>query len=177
MTNYDIAADILVKDILSGKEDISNRGVLGPMVPIRLFQALRIIGMGTSIEAMVGDGANALVYQSGQKLGAGLGAALAPKANGSLDDYISLVHDACHNLGIGEVRVSKVDLPHGEIMICVDECVSCAGIGGVHKPICNFEAGLVGGLVKSFVNRPVKAVERKCHAVGDDTCGIEVKIR
>lgn len=35
---------------------------------------------------------------------------------------------------------------------------------------------MVAGIVRTFVDRPVKAVETRCHAIGDDTCGIEVRI-
>jgi uncharacterized protein len=176
MSDYDLAADLLLKDILQGTEGIANREQLGPMVPIRLFQALRLVGMGTAIEGMVGDGAPALVYQSGQSLGLALGGALAPKANKDLEAYVNLVHQACRGLSIGIVVVEKVDLDNGALTLRVDECVSCAGVHGAHHPICNFETGLVGGIIRAFVGVPVRAVETRCNAVGDSTCGIDIKI-
>lgn len=176
MSDYDHAAGVLLGDILAGKEDVLNRAELGPRVPIRLFQALRLVGMGTAIESMVGDGSNALVYQSGSQLGRALGDALAPKAEGSLDNYVSLVHGACKHLSIGVVAVDKVDLDAGEIFVRVGECVSCAGITGAQRPICNFEAGLVGGLIRGFTKGPVKALETKCNAVGDAFCGVDVRL-
>ena len=176
MSDLDNAVGILLGDIIAGKEEVENRVSLGGKVPIRLFQALRLVGMGTSINEMVGDGANAMVYRSGQDLGMALGGALAPKADGNLDNYVDLVAGACKHLSIGVVHVEKVDLDNGELSIRVDECVSCAGISGVQKPICNFEAGLVGGIVRAFVKVPVKAVETRCNAVGDSTCGIDLTI-
>ncbi len=176
MSDMENAVGILLGDIIAGKEDVDNRTTLGGTVPIRLFQALRLVGMGTSINDMVGEGANAMVYRSGQDLGLALGAALLPGADGNLDNYVDLVAGACKHLTIGIVHVEKVDLDNGKITIRVDECVSCAGIGGMQKPICNFEAGLVGGIVRAFVKVPVKAVETRCNAVGDSTCGIDLTI-
>jgi hypothetical protein len=176
MSDYKMAANILLGDILSGKQDISNRTNLGPMVPIRLFQALRLVGMGVAMETMVGEGSNAIVYQSGQSLGMALGGALAPQANNDLNEFVTLVHNACLALRIGEVVVEKVDLREGQLTLRVDECVSCAGVEGATAPICNFEAGLVGGIIRSFVKVPVKAVETRCHAVGDNTCGVDLTI-
>jgi predicted hydrocarbon binding protein len=46
----------------------------------------------------------------------------------------------------------------------------------VKAPICNFEAGLVAGVVKVFAGREVKAVEVKCNAVGDRTCAVDAHI-
>ena len=72
--------------------------------------------------------------------------------------------------------VEKADNSAGKIVVRVDECVSCAGISGAKAPICNFEAGLVGGVVRVFVEKEVRAVETRCNAVGDGTCGIDVQI-
>ncbi len=173
---YDDAQSQLVKSIVEGRTEVSNRGTLGPLVPIQLFQALRIVGMGSALEEMVGGGARTIVYQSGQRLGDILGAALKPSAGGDLGRYVELVHKLCRDLRIGTVVAEKVDLANGLIVLRVDECVSCAGIENAKVPICHFEAGMVAGIVRSFVDRPVKAMETRCHAIGDDTCGVEVRI-
>ena len=90
MSDLKLASNILLGDIASGQEGISNRTNLGPKVPIRLFQALRLVGMGVAMDKMVGEGANAIVYQAGQSLGMSLGSELVPRANGDLDTYLGL---------------------------------------------------------------------------------------
>jgi len=176
VTDYATAESVLLKSILAGKKEVQNRRTLGPMVPIQLFQALRLIGMGSSIEQMVGDGARALVYQSGQRVGIVLGQAVLSDANKDLNKYLELIRNVCLNLTIGQVVLEKADTTAGKLTLRVDECVSCAGISGAKAPICNFEAGLVGGIVRVFVARDVKAVETRCNAVGDRTCGIDVEV-
>ncbi|MFO0591605.1 MAG: V4R domain-containing protein [Polyangiaceae bacterium] len=173
---YDDAQSQLIKSIVEGRRDVSNRETLGPMVPIQLFQALRIVGMGTALEEMVGGGARTIVYQSGQRLGDILGNALKPSSGGDLGVYVKAVHDLCRELRIGTVSAEKVDLASGVLVLRVDECVSCAGIEKAKVPICHFEAGMVAGIVRTFVDKPVKAMETRCHAVGDDACAVEVKI-
>jgi predicted hydrocarbon binding protein len=175
-SDYDTAAQGLLKSILDGTKDVKNRPNLGPMVPIQLFQALRLIGMGTSIEAMVGDGARALVYQSGQSLGLALGGAVAPRAGKDLGKYLELIRGVCLQLTVGQLVLEKADNAQGRLTLRVDECVSCAGIEQARAPICHFEAGLVGGVVRVFVGREVKAIETRCNAVGDNTCGIDVEV-
>jgi uncharacterized protein len=175
-TDYDLAAAQLLRSILEGKKEVKNRPTLGPTVPIQLFQALRLIGMGTSIEAMVGDGARALVYQSGQKVGSLLGQAVAPQAGKDLSKYLALVRGVCLQLSIGQLSLEKADTDKGKLTLRVDECVSCAGIESARAPICHFEAGLVGGVVRAFVNKDVRAIETRCNAVGDSVCGIDVEI-
>jgi predicted hydrocarbon binding protein len=176
VTDYSTAESVLLKSILAGKREVANRRNLGPMVPIQLFQALRLIGMGSSIEQMVGDGARALVYQSGARVGQVLGGAVLSDAAKDLGKYLELIRGVCLTLTIGQVVLEKADNGAGRLTLRVDECVSCAGISGAKAPICNFEAGLVGGIVKVFVGRDVRAVETRCNAVGDRTCGIDVEV-
>lgn len=176
MTDYANAEAMLLRSILSGKREVANRTNLGPMVPIQLFQALRLIGMGSSIEAMVGDGAHALVYQSGKRVGQVLGGAVLPNAGKDLAKYVELIRGVCLQLSIGQLVLEKADNDKGLLTLKVDECVSCAGISGVKAPICNFEAGLVAGVVKTFVGREVKAVETRCNAVGDRTCAVDAQL-
>lgn len=176
MTDYSTAETTLLKNILTGQREVANRKTLGPMVPIQLFQALRLIGMGTSIEQMVGEGARALVYQSGQRLGNALGQAVAPQAGHDVERYLALVRQLCLDLSIGQLVLERMDNSTGLITLRVDECVSCAGLEGALAPICHFEAGLVGGVVRVFIGRDVKAVETRCNAVGDNTCAVDVKV-
>src|SRR5690349_17158435 len=175
-TDYDKAAHKLLQSILANDEHVANRETLGPRVPIQLFQAVRLIGLGSSIEEMVGAGARALIYQSGARVGQVLGNAVLPLSGKDLPKYLQIVRDVCLKLSIGQVVLEGENNAEGKLVLRVDECVSCAGISGVSAPICNFEAGLVGGLVRTFVEREVRAVETRCNAVGDRTCGIEVYV-
>jgi predicted hydrocarbon binding protein len=175
-TDYDKAGQKLLQSILAGDDHVENRETLGPRVPIQLFQALRLIGLGSSIEQMVGAGARALIYQSGARVGLVLGGAVMPRSGKDLAKYLQLVRDVCLKLAIGQVVLEQESNAEGRLVLRVDECVSCAGISGVSAPICNFEAGLVGGLVKAFVGREVRAVETRCNAIGDRTCGIDVHV-
>jgi predicted hydrocarbon binding protein len=175
-SDYDKAGTALLASIVAGRRDIANRETLGPMVPIQLFQALRLIAFGSCVERLVGDGARALVYQSGARVGQVLGQAVLAQAGRDLGRYLELVRKVCLDLTIGQVVLEREDSAQGLLVLRVDECVSCAGVSGVSAPICNFEAGMVGGLVKTFVVRDVRAVETRCNAVGDKTCGIDVTI-
>ena len=181
ISDYSIAAQGLLQSILQGTE-VANRKTLGQMVPIKLFQVLRLVGMGTSVESMVGAGSPALVYQSGQQLGMTLGGVVFAQSGKDMKDYLKRVRDLCVALTIGLVSLEKSDDRRKVLTLRVDECVSCAGIAGVKAPICHYEAGLVGGLVKQFASsaegrqRNTKAIETRCNAVGDNTCAIDVEV-
>lgn len=175
-SDYAHAESMLLASILRGDETVANRATLGPRIPIHLFQALRLIALGTSMEEMIGGGSRALVYRSGQRLGEVLGRAVLPMADKDLKKYLGLVRDVSQRLSIGLVVPEKIDLGEGRIVLRVDECVSCAGIAGATAPICHFEAGMVGGLVRTFAGTDARATETRCNAVGDRTCGIDVQL-
>lgn len=175
-TDYAHAENQLLQSILAGEESIANRETLGPTIPIRLFQTLRLMALGTSMEDMVGGGSRALVYRSGQRLGETLGRAVLPITGRDLNTYLGQVRDVALKLSLGLVVPEKVDLGEGKLVLRVDECVSCAGITQTSAPICHFEAGMVGGLVRAFAGMDARATETRCNAVGDRTCGIEVQI-
>ena len=90
-SNYSHAEQMLLASILRGDQTVANRTTLGSKIPIQLFQALRLIAMGSSLEEMVGGGARALVYRSGQRLGEVLGRAVAPLAGKDLNKYLGIV--------------------------------------------------------------------------------------
>lgn len=180
-SDYKRAEQSLLTSVLQGNKDIANRAQLGPMVPIRLFQMVRMIALGSSLETMVGHGGRrALVYQSGQHLGLTLGTRVTPTSGKDLNEYLKIVRTLCLSLLVGQVVLEKADTAKNRLTLRVDECVSCAGMAGMTAPICDFEAGMVGGLVKAFVSidkpHDVRAVETRCHAVGDATCGIDVEV-
>lgn len=175
-SDYQIAQDKILDSVFKGDFDIENRNNLGPLIPIRLFQILRMVALGANVEEMLGDGAPALVYHSGQGLGQVLGQAVIEQADKNFESYVSQIEQLCKKLSIGLLVPETVDMKAGVFELRVDECVSCAGIDGVTAPICHFEAGMVGGIFKTFFNKNVKAKETKCNALGDDTCLINIKL-
>ncbi len=175
-TDYLVAQDKILNSILSGEFDIANRENLGPLIPIRLFQVLRMVALGANVEDMLGDGAPALVYHSGQGLGQVLGQAVITQTDNNFEVYVAQIEQLCKKLSIGLLVPETIDMKAGVFELRVDECVSCAGIEGVSAPICHFEAGMVGGIFKAFFNKNVKATETKCNALGHDTCLIKANV-
>lgn len=175
-SDYQIAQNKILDSVFKGEFEIANRENLGPLIPLRLFQILRMVALGANVEDMLGDGAPALVYHSGQGLGQVLGQAVIEQADKNFEAYVGQIEQLCKKLSIGLLIPETIDIKAGIFEMRVDECVSCAGIDGVSSPICHFEAGMVGGFFKTFFNTNAKAKETKCNALGDDTCLIHIKL-
>lgn len=145
--------------------DVSNalsilRPKLGDRAGVALYRLLRLV----ALEDIVGRGAGATAYVAGKKLGQNLGIT-------KLDDFLALC--SAISLGIVEVPV----MTSSRIYVDVYECVTCAGMAVVGRTLCQFEAGIVAGVVQSIVGKPTRAKEITCiGGLGHDSCGVEVLI-
>jgi uncharacterized protein len=151
-------------DEISGKRvDIANalsivRPQLGDQAGVALYRLLRLV----ALEDIIGRGAGATAYVAGKKLGQNLGIT-------KLEDFLGL----CKAISLGVVEVPV--LTASRIYVDVYECVTCAGMTPVGRTLCQFEAGLVAGVVQAITGKQTKAKEMTCiGGLGHDSCGVEV---
>jgi predicted hydrocarbon binding protein len=134
------------------------RPKLGDKAGVALYRLLRLV----ALEDIIGRGAGATAYVAGKKLGQNLGLT-------KLEDFLSLC--SAISLGIVEVPV----MTPNRIYVDVFECVTCSGMSPVGRTICQFEAGIVAGVVQTVTRKQTKAKEMTCiGGLGHDSCGVEV---
>lgn len=147
----------------AGRIDIANalsivRPKLGDRAGVALYRLLRLV----ALEDIIGRGAGATAYVAGKKLGQNLGIT-------TLDQFLEL----CASISLGIVKVPV--LSASRIYVDVYECVTCSGMAVVGRTLCQFEAGLVAGVVQAITGKPTKAKELTCiGGLGHDSCGVEV---
>ena len=59
----------------------------------------------------------------------------------------------------------------------VYECIECADLPNIGKPLCFFEAGILMGIFKEFTKQDVVVEEVRCWTNGYSFCQFDVKIR
>ena len=134
------------------------RPKLGDQAGVALYRLLRLV----ALEDIIGRGAGATAYVAGKKLGQSLGLT-------SLEDFLGL----CNAISLGIIKVPV--LTANRIYVDVYECVTCSGMRPVGRTICQFEAGIVAGVVQTVTGKPTKAKELTCiGGLGHDSCGVEV---
>lgn len=151
-------------DIGAGKRiDIANalsiiRPKLGDRAGVALYRLLRLV----ALEDIIGRGAGATAYVAGKKLGQNLGIT-------KLDAFLEL----CNSISLGVIHVPV--LTASRVYVDVYECVTCSGMEPVGRTLCQFEAGIVAGVIQVIVGKPTKAKEMTCiGGLGHDSCGVEV---
>lgn len=136
-----------------------DRPKLGSEAPIAVFRLLRLV----VLEDLFGPAAAAQAYLAGKKLGGQLGLQ-------SVEQFL----DLCRQLKFGEISVEKMN---EGFKVDVHECITCAGMTPVGRPLCSFEGGLIAGAIGSILQVKVQARETSCiGGLGNPTCGFEVKI-
>jgi predicted hydrocarbon binding protein len=134
------------------------RPQLGDRAGVALYRLLRLV----ALEDIIGRGAGATAYVAGKKLGQNLGIT-------KLEDFLAL----CSAISLGVVQVPVMTA--SRIYVDVYECVTCSGMAPVGRTLCQFEAGLVAGVVQAVTGKVTKAREVTCiGGLGHDSCGVEV---
>lgn len=152
-----------VPDLANSRIDIPNalsiiRPQLGDRAGVALYRLLRLV----ALEDIIGRGAGATAYVAGKKLGQNLGIT-------KLEDFLEL----CASISLGVVKVPV--LTANRIYVDVYECVTCSGMRPVGRTLCQFEAGIVAGVVQAVTGKQTKAKELTCiGGLGHDSCGVEV---
>ena len=135
-----------------------SRPTLGDDAGVALYRLLRLV----ALEDIIGRGAGATAYVAGKKLGQNLGLT-------KLEDFLAL----CSAISLGIVKVPVMTA--SRIYVDVFECVTCSGMAPVGRTLCQFEAGIVAGVVQSITGKQTKAKEITCiGGLGHESCGVEV---
>lgn len=146
--------------------DITNalritRPTLGDQAGVALYRLLRLV----ALEDIIGRGAAGTAYVAGKKLGLGLGMT-------KLEDFLAL----CTALKIGVIEVPV--LTPDEVHVDVYECITCAGLETVGRPLCHFEGGMIAGAVETILKKRTRAIEVTCiGGLGDKACGFDLQFR
>ena len=93
----------------------------------------------------------------------------------SIDDLKSLLAD--YKMGIVDVFDEKHEDDGETIDIRVYECIECADLPNIGKPVCYFEAGIITGVLKELTKKDVTAEEKRCWTNGFSFCQFDIKIK
>ncbi|WP_457549986.1 V4R domain-containing protein [Archaeoglobus sp.] len=118
-----------------------------------------------NFEELLGQGTYAVWYRCGKTLGE---LAVDKGLIKSLDDFVKFVV---------EQRIGLVDLvkeSNNKSRVHVYECISCSGIPNVGKTVCQFEGGLISGVLSKLTGSNVRVVETHCAGTGYSFCGFDV---
>jgi predicted hydrocarbon binding protein len=148
----------------------THRPVLGTDIPLLVFRVFRHFSAGY-VEEVMGRGAAVVFQNGGRDLGREAGAMIyKPDPTEYLREVCQFVRDS--RIGILLPR----EVSATELVVDLDECITCSGMSNIGKRICQFEVGFVAGVAEVLVKKKTRAIETKCNANGEGTCQVRVDL-
>jgi uncharacterized protein len=92
----------------------------------------------------------------------------------SMDELGTFLID--YKIGIVDIFDEKEEDGDKLLDIRVYECIECADLPNIGKPLCFFEAGLITGVFKELTEKEVIAEEVRCWTSGYSFCQFDVII-
>lgn len=84
---------------------------------------------------------------------------------------------ANYKMGILDI-LKEEEIENGKKLdLRVYECIECAGLPNIGKPVCYFETGMIIGILKELTHKEVSAEEIRCWTSGYSFCHFEVEIK
>ena len=93
----------------------------------------------------------------------------------NIDELISFLAD--YKMGIVDVFDEKEKDGKKIMDIRVYQCIECADLPNIGKPLCFFEAGVLTGIFKELTKKDVMAEEVRCWTSGYSFCQFDVTIK
>ncbi|OPY31210.1 MAG: V4R domain protein [Methanomassiliicoccales archaeon PtaU1.Bin124] len=76
---------------------------------------------------------------------------------------------------IGILRVEKADLENLAFTLTVSEDLDCSGLPLKGKTVCNFDEGMIAGIMEEYASKRFDAKEIDCWTTGARTCRFVVR--
>ncbi len=116
-----------------------------------------------------------LFYDAGHMAGTEFFKYYLHKIN-NIKDLIKELQSLFNELGIGILRIEKLDMDKGEIVLTVSEDLDCSGLPENGIEICIYDEGFISGLLEAFTGKAFKVKEIDCWCTGDRTCRFKANV-
>ena len=110
-------------------------------------------------------------FVGGMEFGSNL---VKQKIINNIDELVTFLAD--YKMGIVDIFDEKEKDGKMIMEIRVYECIECADLPNIGKPLCFFEAGVLTGIFKELTKKDVIAEELRCWTSGYSFCQFNVTI-
>jgi uncharacterized protein len=142
---------------------------LGPFTRVEVYRLMQFTFRDAMEQEFGAEATDRIFYQAGELAGT----AFYREYLGHLEDlheFIKSLQQMFKDLGVGILRMEKVDMEHGSLILTVSEDLDCSGLPDLHYEICKYDEGFIAGLLESFSGHTFRVKEVDCWCTGDRTC-------
>ncbi len=91
-----------------------------------------------------------------------------------LDNFFKVLKEKMAELGMGILQIEHADFENMIFILTVSEDLDCSGLPASGEAICNYDEGLIMGILEMYTNRQFVVRETDCWSTGDWTCRFHV---
>lgn len=89
------------------------------------------------------------------------------------NEFFAQLQEVLQEKKIGILRIEKFDSSTGHIVLTISEDLDCSGLPVVGETVCNYDEGLLAGILKSYTKKSYQVVEVDCWSTGSRVCRFE----
>jgi hypothetical protein len=89
-------------------------------------------------------------------------------------EFFCLLKQKMAELGIGILEVEHADFENMIFIITISEDLDCSGVAVTGETVCNFDEGLIMGILEVYIGRLFIVKETDCWSNGDWTCRFHI---
>ncbi|MDX9871390.1 MAG: V4R domain-containing protein [Clostridia bacterium] len=89
-------------------------------------------------------------------------------------DFFHLLKQKMDELRMGILEVEYADFENMIFILTVSEDLDCSGVTVTGETICNFDEGLIMGILEIYTGRTFIVKETDCWSTGDWTCRFHI---
>lgn len=111
------------------------------------------------------------VYLDGREFYANL---IGPQKD--INELARKLQSVLKELGIGILRVEKVDLETDHLVLTVAEDLDFSGLPETGSQLCTYDEGFIAAILESFDRKTFTVKEVDCWCTGDRTCRFSARV-
>lgn len=156
--------------------DIGARKNLGPMTRVDVYRLMQFTIRDVLERRFDSEVADTIFRESGLVAGREFYKQFLSDQK-ELHAFTAKLQSLLRELGIGILRIEKVDMEQGRLILTVDEDLDCSGLPELDHEFCAYDEGFISGILGSFLGREVDVKEIDCWCTGARTCRFEAIVR
>jgi uncharacterized protein len=91
-----------------------------------------------------------------------------------LNEFIAQMQETLKDLGVGILRVEKLDQEKMKMVITMEEDLDCSGLPMMSETVCDYDEGFLAGVMEEYTGKAFSCREIDCWATGARICRFNV---
>ena len=152
----------------------AGRPNLGRSADVAVYRLMQFTMRDVLIKEFDVETADRIFYEAGENAGRAFAQNVVGKRD-DLNDFIAELREQLKALGVGILRIEKVDTEHMAFTLTVAEDLDCSGLPVCSETICTYDEGFISGLLGEQTGQKFAAKEVDCWCSGDRVCRFDVR--